>query len=265
MKKRSPHPSRKTGKRLLTVLLCLLLAGGAIAGIGFTFFRPQLKALYRNMKEMLLASPDPAYRRYEDTDGKIVIWLDPGHGGTDPGAVSPFLGEETEATINYRLSRLVAERLEACGYIVKLTWDETTTPSADGQYPYPDRIARANADPEADFYVCLHGNSFTDPSVNGARLYYYPDSHPYTYYFARSVAEGIGKAHGEEAPRLYPQTEADAFYVLRHAAMPAFLLETLFVSNEEDAKKLLDPLWLAIEADGIVAGIQAFIEPTSPS
>ena len=73
------------------------------------------------------------------------------------------------------------------------------------------------------------------------------------------MAKAIGQAHGEDAPRLFPQTEANAFYVLRHATMPAFLLETLFVSNEGVAAKLLDPAWLATEADGIAAGLKAFI------
>jgi N-acetylmuramoyl-L-alanine amidase len=258
MTKRRRPIKRKT-KTVLTILLCLLLAGIVAAGVALICFRPQLKTVYYRLREAFLSQSAPAYRQYDDQDGKIVIWLDPGHGGTDPGAVSPFLGEETEASINYRLSRLVKERLEAYGYTVKLAWDENTPPAEDGTYPYQDRIARANADPEADFYVCLHGNSYTDPSVSGARLYYYPDPNPYTKSFASTVAKAIGQAHGEDAPRLFPQTEADAFYVLRHATMPAFLLETLFVSNESDAAKLLDPAWLATEADGIAAGLKAFI------
>ena len=253
------RPTKRKAKTALTVLLCLLLAGIVAAGVALTFFRPQLKSIYYKMREAFLSQPAPAYRQYEDPDGKIVIWLDPGHGGADPGAVSPFLGEETEATINYRLSLLVKERLEAYGYTVKLAWDENTPPAEDGTYPYQDRIARANADPEADFYICLHGNSYTDPAVSGARLYYYPDPNPYTHPLASAVAKAIGQAHGEDAPRLFPQTEENAFYVLRHATMPAFLLETLFVSNESDAAKLLDPAWLATEADGIAAGLKAFI------
>lgn len=247
------------GKTILWILLCLLLAGIIASGIALTFFRPQVKALYHTLRQVLLPAPTPAYRHYADSDDRIVIWLDSGHGGTDPGAVSPFLGEETEASINYRLSRLVKEQLEAYGYIVKLTWDENTPPAEDGTYPYQDRIARANADPEADFYVCIHCNAYTDPGVKGARLYYYPTPNPYTYALARSVAKAVGSAHGEEAPRLFSQTEETAFYVLRHAKMPAFLLETLFVSNEEDAAKLLDPTWLSVEATGIAAGIRNFI------
>jgi len=253
-------PMKKKTKALLITLLCLLLAGGALAGVGLTFFRPQIRALYDKLQEVFLSSPDPAYQHYRDEDGKIVIWLDPGHGGTDPGAVSPFLGEETEASINYRLSRLVKERLEVYGYTVKLAWDEAMPPAEDGTYPYQDRISRANADPEADFYVCLHSNSYTDPSVSGARLYYYPAPDPYTDPLARAVAKAIGEAHGEDAPRLFRQTEENAFYVLRHATMPAFLLETLFVSNQADAEKLLDPVWLATEADGIAKGLKSFIE-----
>lgn len=246
-------------KQAVLILLCLLIAGALAAGVALLAFRPQLTDLYYRLRQAQLMRTDPAYRQYRDTDGNTVIWLDPGHGGTDPGATSSFLGEETEASVNLRLSLLVKERLEAYGYTVRMAWTEADPPAADGSYPYPDRIARANADPEADLYVCLHCNSFSDPSVSGARLYYFPDPDPYTHPLAVSVATAIGQAHGETAPRLFPQTADNAFYVLRHATMPAFLLETLFVSHPGDAAKLLDPTWLETEADGIAAGLRAFI------
>ncbi len=256
---------RRKGRALLAVGL-VLLAAVLAAGAGWLFFRPQLTAAARRVRDWLTApKAETAFRHYQDGDGKTVIWLDPGHGGTDPGAVSDYLGEETESSINYRLSRLLKTRLEALGYTVRLAWEEDTPTDERGQYPYQERIARANADPEADLYLCLHCNSFTDASAKGPRLYYCPARSPYNYYLAVSVADAIGTAHGmaEERPRLFAQEEESAFYVLKTAEMPAFLLETLFVSHPEDAAKLLDPDWLAAEADGLAAGVRAFLEPVS--
>lgn len=56
----------------------------------------------------------------------------------------------------------------------------------------------------------------------------------------------------------------NAFYVIKYTEAPSVLLETLFVSNQSDAEKLLDEEWLAAEAQGIAAGIKLFF-PTAES
>lgn len=227
--------------------------------VALTCFRPQLASLYRSLRQSWLSMQTMPYRHYKDDDGKLVIYLDPGHGGTDPGAVSSYLGNETEATINYRLAMKVKGYLEDYGYTVKLAWHEGIEPNQNGQYPYHERIARANADPEADLYLCLHCNSFADSSVKGPRLYYNYEATGYNHYLAESVADGIEDAHGGQRPRLYPLTKETAFHVMATAEIPTILLEALFVSNPEDAAMLLDDAWLTAEAEGIAQGVHKFV------
>lgn len=257
-----PHKTgtspRKAKKRLWLLCAAAVLLLSLSAVLCLTVFRPQTATLYRRISAFLSVKHDPEYAHYRDPDGKIVIRLDPGHGGSDPGALSPYLGELTESDINYRLSRLLRDELERFGYTVIFTWDENTPPSGQGDYPYQERSAASNADSSTDLYISLHCNSFTDPSVGGSRLYFCPDSSPYNYYLARSIADGVKEVH-DDFPALYPMPYESAFYVIKYTKAPSVLLETLFLSNPDDAEKLLSEEWLAKEAEGIARGIRAFL------
>ena len=247
---------KKTG---MIILAAIAAAAAVCAALGLTVFRPQLKSVIRAASD---AVSEIRYRKYlscPDTDGKTVIRIDPGHGGSDPGATSGFLGDVTESDINYRLAHLVGDRLEQYGMTIIYTWDESTEPSENGDYPYQKRSEEANADPETDLYVSIHCNSFTDPSVSSSRIYYCPDVSPYSYGLAKSVSDGIGEVH-DFAPKLYPMKYENAFWVIKYTKAPSVLLETLFVSNRGDAERLLDESWLSAEADGIAAGIRNFIK-----
>ncbi len=244
--------------KALPVILAVTVICFAVVFAGLTVFRPQVAALYRKAVAFFTVSKNAEYAHYRDEDGQIVIRVDPGHGGSDPGAVSDFLGEFTESDINYRLSRLLKEELEKYGYTVILTWDENTVPSEKGDYPYQERSAAANADESTDLYISLHCNSFTDSSVNGSRIYFCSEGSGYNYFLAKSISDGIAGVH-EDYPTLYPMKYENAFYVIKYTEAPSVLLETLFVSNQSDAEKLLDEEWLAAEAQGIAAGIKAFL------
>ena len=246
-------------RRFLLVTLAVLLVIAVLSALALTVFRPQAVALYRELRNFLFVRPDSAYRQYEDPNGRTVIWLDAGHGGSDPGAVSPFLEDETEATVNARLTQLVKAALERYGYTVRLTHEDGTPTEENGQYSIPFRYGQVNADPEADLFVWIHSNSYTDPTVSGGRIYYVPDRSPYNHYYAEAVADGIEEAHDGERPTLYPMKVTQTYEMLREIAVPAFLIETLFVSNASDAAKLLDPAWLQREAEGIALGIHHFV------
>lgn len=229
----------------------------AVAALGLTVFRPKLGQAVRAVSNAVSELKYRKYSHYRDSDGKLIIRLDPGHGGSDPGATSEFLGDVTESDINYRLAHLVGERLEQYGAVVIYTWDENTEPSENGDYPYQKRSEEANADPETDLYISIHCNSFTDPSVSGSRIYFCPEVSPYSHGLAKAISDGVGSVH-DFAPRLYSMKYEEAFWVIRKTNAPSVLIETLFVSNKEDAERLLDDDWLSKEAEGIAAGIWSF-------
>lgn len=79
--------------KALPVILAVTVICFAVVFAGLTVFRPQVAALYRKAVAFFTVSKNAEYAHYRDEDGQIVIRVDPGHGGSDPGAVSDFLGE----------------------------------------------------------------------------------------------------------------------------------------------------------------------------
>ncbi len=249
--------SKKLKTALILGGIAAFLAVSAV--LSLILFRPQLAELYRRLESYIAMKKTEDFSRYDDKDGKTVIYLDSGHGGNDPGALSEFLGDKTESDINLILTKKLKAELEKLGYKVILTWDSETLPSSEGGYPLEERVSVSNSDVEADFFISIHCNSFTDPKVSGSRIYFCSDGSGYSRYLAKSISDGIGSVHGD-APRLFPMEYDEAFYVIKHTKAPSVLLETLFVSNESDAEKLLSDEWLSDEARGIAAGIKSFIE-----
>lgn len=180
---------------------------------------------------------------------KLIV-LDPGHGGTDPGAVGNGL---VEKNINMDLARLVQKKLS--GVV-----DVVLTRNSDVFISLSDRADRANK-LKADLFVSLHANA------GGGTGF---ESYIYTSAGAGSVdLQNI--VHKETAAYyssfFFPdrgKKRAD-FAVLRQTAMPAVLLENLFLDNKNDSRKLKDPVFLDGAADAISKGIiKALGNPAQP-
>lgn len=98
--------------------------------------------------------PEPEFDVDAHLDGKITILLDPGHGGTDPGASSPDR-QYDENHLNLEVAGYLKDMLEAQGVTVLMTRTDTDT------YPtLSDRSAMIKQYRESlDFFLCIHHNS----------------------------------------------------------------------------------------------------------
>lgn len=156
----------------------------------------------------------------------MLIVLDPGHGGKDPGAVAYALKEKD---ITLFLARRAASFLAAYEAEILLTryGDEDVSLSA--------RAGLAN-ERRADFFCSLHVNA---GGGTGFESYIHPAAAPRTEELARAL-------HAELASFYLPRGFADRglkradFAVLRETKMPAVLLENLFLDHPRDAAYLAD-------------------------
>ena len=137
---------------------------------------------------------------------------------------------------------------------------------AHGQYLFNPRtrIAYANSNFDYDYYISVHCNSFSESYVNGTRIYYHAPSganNSEITKVAENLKAGIAAAIPEsKVPTLHPLDTADAYYVCRYAeSLATMLVETGFVTNESDAKKMLDDNWKKAMAQGIANGIHSYI------
>jgi len=186
-----------------------------------------------------------------------LIVLDPGHGGSDTGAVHNGLMEkQITLDIALRLRTLLVAR----GWLVRMTREtdrDVYGPNASDVDELQARVDVAN-NAGARLFVSIHANSSTSSVPNGTTSYYYkPQDRPLAAAIQARLISLLGtKDDGVVRER---------FYVIRRTTMPAALIETAFVSNPEDAARLRSESFRQEIAVGIADGIKDYAGQPSSS
>jgi N-acetylmuramoyl-L-alanine amidase len=182
--------------------------------------------------------------------GRMVVVVDPGHGGPDPGAVG--IGGLREKDIVLDISTQVASLLERQGVQAVLTR------SNDIDLDLEPRVQMAEQ-AQATVFVSIHANSIdmSRPDVNGLETYYHNSGADLARAIHSSVLEGTGmNDRGVRTAR---------FYVLRRTSMPSVLVEVGFVTGRDDAARLSNPSYRSQMAAAIARGILQYIQRTARS
>lgn len=165
------------------------------------------------------------------------VFIDPGHGGSDSGAVG--INNLLEKNINLSVAKKLETLLKSQGIEVKLSR------SSDTALSLSERTTSANKW-GANCFVSIHCNAF-DGKASGVETFSYSKS---TNNLASSIQSEILKT---SAYTLNRGLKTANFYVLKHSSMRSTLIEMGFIDNSNDAKILVekqDSLALAI-AKGI--------------
>ncbi len=177
-----------------------------------------------------------------------VIAIDPGHGGADPGAVSPTGRTEKEFTL--ALAVRFAELLRAEGCRVWLTRE------GDETVPLYARPELANA-ARVHWFFSLHANADRSPAARGAACYYFQRSHYYSEH-GRRLATYLGarlETVGFPGLGVFGRN----YGLLRETRGIAVLVEPLFLSNPEEARTATDPARVESLARALVAGLSDYL------
>ncbi|KST64884.1 N-acetylmuramoyl-L-alanine amidase [Mastigocoleus testarum] len=177
--------------------------------------------------------------------GRVVVIVDPGHGGKDPGAIG--IGGLREKDVILPISQKVAEILEKNGVQAILTRKSDYFVSLKGRVQLAERA-------NANVFVSIHANSLgrSRPDISGLEVYYYNSG----YGLAQSVRKRILKTVNVRDRRV----RKARFYVLRKSSMPAILVETGYVTGREDAAKLRQQWYRNKMAEGIARGILDYLK-----
>jgi N-acetylmuramoyl-L-alanine amidase len=180
--------------------------------------------------------------------GRLLIVLDPGHGGSDPGAVG--IGGLQEKQIVLPIARQVAAYLEQQGIQVILT----RTDDSDVELEPRVQIAEQS---NASLFVSIHANaiSMDRPEVNGVETYYFSSG--------ERLAQVIQDSIVQDTKMNDKGVRQARFYVLRRTSMPAVLIETGFVTGREDAPLLADEGFRNRMARAIAQGILQYVQQNS--
>lgn len=201
--------------------------------------------------------PEPTgnYKVDGGIKGKVIV-IDPGHGGSDTGAIAA--NGLQEKTVTLAISNYLKETLEAKGAKVIMTRTKDVdvyAPNASGPDELQARVNVANYN-NADLLVSVHINAFTNPSVGGISAYYHTKT-SYDKKIADSIntytvnVPGFGGDRGINDSNLY---------VVTHTTMPATLLELGFLSNPAEATLLAQPAVQKNFAQQITQGIEKYFQ-----
>ena len=222
------------------------------------------------------------------------VVIDPGHGGSDYGAPGYLRGVH-EKHVTLKISKLLAKKIKQ-----QLGLEVILTRTTDRHLTLEERTAIANTQ-NADLFISIHTNSHRDRRAYGMETYIlnFATDDEAVRVAARENATSqknisdlqkilfdlMSHAKINESSRLagfvhnsmyrnikkrYSRTKSKGvkqapFYVLLGAEMPAILIETSFISNPRECKRLVNSKYQNHLCDGIITGIRTYIKETNPS
>lgn len=242
-------------------------------------------------------SPGPAA---QTTDRLIIIALDPGHGGEDPGAIGP--GGTHEKNVVLKLARLLRDRINAAE-VKGMTMRAYLTRDGDFFVPLHVRVQKARR-VQADLFMSLHADAFFTPQPQGASVFALSQGGASSS-AARWMAAKENKADligglnvkakdavvqsalldmsttaqitdslklggsllGEIARvgKLHKaRVEQASFAVLKAPDIPSVLVEAAFISNPKEEAKLNSEEYQNQLADALMRGILAYFSKNPP-
>jgi N-acetylmuramoyl-L-alanine amidase len=243
------------------------------------------------------AKPAPAPRsRAELTERTLIIAIDAGHGGEDPGAHGSGGALEKNVTlaIARRLKKLVDEQDGMRGVLIR-----------DGDYfiPLGGRTAKARA-AHADLFVSIHADAFINPEAHGSSVFALSE-HGATSaaarwlakkeneadliggvniavkdpYLARTLLDLSQTATINDSLKLAKHVlgelgdinalhrghvEQAGFAVLKSPDIPSILVETAFISNPDEERRLTDDAYQDKLANAVLSGVKRYLAQNPP-
>ena len=185
-------------------------------------------------------SLQPAPGKAAESDQQVsgvtghTIVLDPGHGGSDSGAVGPNGTQEKDVTL--AIAQKVRDILTASGARVVMTRTDDHDvygPDATDRQELQARVNIGAYTPDMQLFLSIHANSFSSPSAHGTETFYYPRS-TRDAHLAQALQDSMIAVNGLADRGI---SEAN-FYVIKHSTVPSALVELAFISNYREEQLL---------------------------
>lgn len=207
----------------------------------------------RAMKNLLDPMSGEVYKE------KLLIVVDPGHGGRDPGKVG--VNGALEKDINLSIAMKLRTLLEDNGFEVIMTREEDIGlyEERDSNKKRTDLNNRIRIINERDPVVAIsvHQNSFTQEYVKGAQVFYHQESSE-----GRRLAEilqaQIKESLGDDNHRKAKSNTS--YYMLKKTECPLVIVECGYLSNNNEASLLINEEYQEKLAQGIYLGIIEFLD-----
>lgn len=194
----------------------------------------------------------------DGTKQQACVVIDAGHGGFDPGKVG--INEALEKDINLQIAEKLKKILEAEDVRVIMTRTDDTGlyNENDSNKKVQDMRHRIAMIEEArpDIVVSIHQNSYHEEYVHGAQVFYFSSSEP-----SKTLAEMIQKRFviNVDGANKREAKGNDSYYLLKKTPYPIVIVECGFLSNREEAEKLISPVYQEKAAWAVHMGVLQYL------
>ncbi|MEG1538291.1 MAG: N-acetylmuramoyl-L-alanine amidase, partial [Clostridiales bacterium] len=182
----------------------------------------------------------------------LTIVVDAGHGGADPGAVG--VTGTLEKEVDLAIANRLADLLESSGVEVIQT-REMDEMIAKNKTEDIHKRAEIACEAQANLFITVHANSIPQKNLQGAQVFYHPDS-PEGCRLAGNIQDEIRRVMGNTNRKILAKND---IFLLNHLAIPAVLVEVGFLSNQEEEALLQDPEYQNRMAWCIYSGLVNFL------
>ena len=170
---------------------------------------------------------------------KLVVVIDAGHGGNDPGKVN--VDGVKEKDVNLEIAYCLKAQLQARGVAVIMTRqgdDSLATAGATNKKvsDMHNRVSLIN-EAKADYLISIHQNSYPDGSVSGPQVFYHGESER-SEMLAKKVQNNL--IDELSPPKIREVKAENSYYILKNSICPGIIVECGFLSCPEECDKLLD-------------------------
>ncbi len=245
----------------------------------------------------IAAAKPPSAETLKKVERLVIVALDPGHGGEDPGAIGPKGLREKDVVLAVALA--LRDKLNA-----QPNMRAFLTRDADFFVPLAERVKKARR-VQADLFISLHADAFSNPDARGASVFALSDRGA-TSTAARwlankeNAADAVGgvnlRAHNDanvmrtlldmsttaqvkdslrvgsevlgqldRVAHLHkPRVEQAGFAVLKAPDIPSILVETAFISNPEEERKLASAEYRKELVEALLVGIKRYFAKNPP-
>ncbi|MDH1336041.1 N-acetylmuramoyl-L-alanine amidase [Comamonas thiooxydans] len=245
--------------------------------------------------------PAPNIATSQSTDRIIIVALDPGHGGEDPGATGPSGLREKDVVL--KVAHLLRERINN-SRIGGSPMRAFMTRDADFFVPLATRVEKARR-VQADLFISIHADAFTTPAARGASVFALSErgaSSTAARWLANKENQAdlvgglnVGGLQDQHVQRMLldmsttaqikdslklgtsllgeigsmaklhkARVEQAGFAVLKAPDIPSVLVETAFISNPEEEAKLASAAYREQLADALMTGIRKYFAHNPP-
>lgn len=190
--------------------------------------------------------------------GEVTVVIDAGHGEEDPGKIG--INDALEKDVNLQIAKKIKKLLEKKDIKVVMTREDDTSLAKNGGESKKVQDMKARVElinkTKPDLAVSIHQNSYHEEDIHGAQVFYFTHSTD-----GERAAGIMQKALLAVDPENHRQEKADdGYYLLRRTEVPTIIVECGFLSNREEAEKLVDKEYQEKIAEAVVQGIEGFVQ-----